>query len=217
MQLTTLEQDISATLRIPLLLARATGAIPIAELSRAEQTCLARFNFANRRRDWLCGRHALKKLLSALGRTADTSSIEFPDRQLSITHSGDIAIAAGTDADTQGLGIDYEPLRAINERVARWFLDDAEIDWLNHQPASCRTPHIIRLWTIKEAAFKSHPHNHDMTLGEFAIGDPAEQPINTVTTTSAANISVASRRFSRGYLSIATLQDLQRMGRRHED
>jgi len=204
-------------LGIPLQLARATDAIAVAELGTAERASLARFDFARRRRDWLRGRNALQKLLTAMGRAVDRSAIEFPARQLSLTHGGDSAIAAGTDAETQGLGIDYEPLRAIDERVARWFLDDREIDWLNHQPAPCRTPHIIRLWTIKEAAFKSHPHNHGLSLVEFAIRDPAARIVNTVTASRAANIRVASRRFSRGYLSIAALHEFQRMGCRHED
>ena len=204
-------------LDIPLLLAYANSATPLAELSTAEQACLALFNFENRRRDWLCGRNALKKLLRMLERPDDTKSIRFPDRQLSISHGDGASFAVGTCAETQGLGIDYEPLRAINERVANWFLDDREIDWLSKQPASEIAQYIIRLWTIKEAAFKSHPHNNGMSLWEFTVIDPTQQLTNAVTTAMGASIQVVCRKFSRGYLSIATFQKAQRTESHHED
>lgn len=212
MNLSTLQRDASAVLEIPLLLAYANGTMPLAELSTAEQACLAQFKFENRRRDWLCGRNALKKLLRMLDRPDDTKSIRFPDRQLSISHGDGESFAVGTCAETQGMGIDYEPLRAINERVANWFLDDREIDWLSKQSVSDCTRHIIRLWTIKEAAFKSHPLNSGMSLWEFAVIDPTEQLKNVVTTRSGANIQIFCRKFPGGYLSIATFQKTKRMG-----
>lgn len=217
MKLSTLERDASAVLNIPLMLAYANCAAPLAELSTAEQACLAQFDFENRRRDWLCGRYALKKLLRMLDRPDDTKSIRFPDRQLSISHGDDASFAVGTCADTQGLGIDYEPLRAINEGVANWFLDDREIDWLSRQSAHDCTQHIIRLWTIKEAAFKSHPYNTGLSLREFTVIDPTEQSTNAVTTAAGANIQVACRRLSSGYLSIAIFRLAQRMECHHED
>jgi 4'-phosphopantetheinyl transferase EntD len=206
MKLTTLERDASAVLNIPLLLAYADSATPQVVLSRAEQLRLAQFDFENRRRDWLCGRNALKKLLSSLGRSDDTQSISFPHRHLSISHGDGVSFAVGTHAATHGLGIDYEPLRAIKERVASWFLDDREIDWLDQQPPGNRARHIIRLWTIKEAAFKSYPHNGGMSLGEFTVIDPTEQVMNVVATAAGTKIQVACKKIPGAYLSIATFQ-----------
>ena len=217
MKLSALERDASAVLNIPLLLAHADSATPLAELSAPEQACLAQFNFENRRRDWLCGRNALKKLLRMLERPDDTMAIRFPDRQLSISHGDGASFAVGTCAETQGLGIDYEPLRAFNKRIANWFLDDREIDWLSKQPATEIEQHIIRLWTIKEAAFKSHPHNNGMSLWEFTVIDPTQQLVNAVTTAMGVSIQVVCRKFSRGYLSIATFQKAQKPGSRYED
>jgi 4'-phosphopantetheinyl transferase EntD len=203
MQLSALEHESSAILNLPLRLVRADHAVALTALSTAERIFLDRFEFEQRRRDWLCGRNALKKILAKLGRRDDTGALRFPHRQLSLSHDDGISYAAGTRAESRGLGIDYEPLRTVNAGVARWFLGDGEVDWLSSQPSCARARHIIRLWTIKEAAFKSHPRNHAMSLGDFEILEPAEQSVHAVTTAAGADIRVVCRKFSRGYLSIA--------------
>jgi 4'-phosphopantetheinyl transferase EntD len=213
MQLSALEREASAILNLPLRLVRADRAAALSALSTAERVLLDRFEFEPRRRDWLCGRNALKKILGKLGRDDDTSALGFPHRQLSLSHGDGVSYAVGTRAESRGIGIDYEPLRTVNAGVARWFLGDGEIDWLSSQPSCARAGHIIRLWTIKEAAFKSHPRNDAMSLAEFEILEPAEQSVHAITTADGADIRIVCRKFSRGYLSIATFRKSHCTGR----
>ena len=60
---------------------------------------------------------------------------------------------------------------------------------------------MIRLWTIKEAAYKSHPNNRQMTLSEFAIREPHAYISDVVT--GGPLIKVASAACGSGYLAVA--------------
>ncbi len=176
-------------------------------LNQAERKQFNELRHKRRRRDWLLGRNALKQLFGALDRGDDTTAISFPNRQVSLTHGGDTALAAGTSAASLGIGIDYEPLREIDTRIARWFLNEAETNWLNEQPECDRVSQLVRLWTIKEAAFKSYPDNAGMTFKEFSIIDAARAVTTVIAAGHGACIRVACRACDLGYLSIAIFRE----------
>lgn len=184
-----------------MIVVRSVAGIDRARLNPKEQERLSGFRYARRKREWLLGRSALKQLLPALNRSDDTTSVTFPGSRVSLTHAGDIAYAAGISAEGCGIGIDYEPLRQVDIRVARWLLGDSESDWLNQQPESARAAQLVRLWTVKEAAFKSHPDNAQMALGDFSISEPSAF-VSTVVT-KVPCIKVTSRACDSGYLSAA--------------
>ncbi len=204
MRLQALEQSVAEHLETPLIVVRSDGDVETTRLNRAEHDRMAEFRHERRRRDWLLGRNALKQLLTALDRGDDTMAVTFPDRQVSLTHGGDTAFAAGTTTASLGIGIDYEPLREIDTRIARWFLNEAETNWLNEQPECDRIAQLVRLWTIKEAAFKSYPDNAGMTLKEFSIIDAPGAVTSVVATGHGSCIQAICRACESGYLSIAT-------------
>ncbi len=206
MRLTLFEQHGSQCLDTAIRLSSSESPASIRCLSAGERTRVDAFRYPQRRQDWLTGRAALKALLRRQGQSADTSGIEFPAPQLSLTHADGIALAAGTDNRTLGIGIDYEVRRDVNPRMAAWFLDDAEQAWLSGLPGAQAALQLIRLWTIKEAAFKSHPDNQKMVLSDFSISDPASKTAVDVRSNRGLRIRVHCDRYRRGYLSIAGVQ-----------
>ncbi len=207
MRLQALEQSVAEHLKMPMIVVRSDGNIESTRLNRAEHDRLAEFRHERRRRDWLLGRNALKQLLTALDRGDDTTAVTFPDRQVSLTHGGDTAFAAGTTTTSLGIGIDYEPLREIDTRIARWFLNEAETNWLDEQPECDRVAQLVRLWTVKEAGFKSYQDNAGMTLKGLSITDPAAAVTSVVATGHGACIQVTCRACESGYLSIAIFRE----------
>jgi 4'-phosphopantetheinyl transferase EntD len=205
MRLRQLERHLSRRLETPVIFVRSDSRIDQEQLNEAECDRLSGFRNARRQRDWLLGRNALKEILLVLDRNDDTTTITFPDNQVSLTHAGSIAYAAGTIATGLGIGIDYEPMRELDTRVARWFLNDSELQWLAKQPDSAQINERVRLWTIKEAAFKSHPDNAQMTLREFTISDPVA-PISSVVA-NGRRITVTCCARDSGYLSVAICRE----------
>jgi phosphopantetheinyl transferase len=115
---------------------------------------------------WLRGRAALKRLLAEHGPQTDTSTIVFPHRRLSLTHSGDYAVAMAVEAPGQaGVGVDIELDREPRSSMARFFLSDAEreTDW--------SLADLLRLWTVKEALFKADPGNAGHSLTDYNMTD----------------------------------------------
>ena len=207
MRLRALETSMAECLSAPLVIVRSDTTIAATDLNRAEGLHFAEFRHEQRRLDWLRGRNALKQLLSTLNYNDDTTELRFPNRRVSLTHAGGSAYAVGTPACCVGIGIDYEPLRDVNINIARWFLNDDEIRWLMHEPRQNHCEELIRLWTIKEAAFKAHPDNEGLVLTKLAIADPAAARIKVNVAGIATPIRVTCRQFDAGYLSVATLRE----------
>ena len=207
MRLQALEKSVTERLDTPIMVVRSDATVEKTRLNQAERKRFNELRHERRRRDWLLGRNSLKQLLTALDRGDDTTAITFPDRQVSLTHGGDTAFAAGTTTASLGIGIDYEPLREIDTRIARWFLNEAETNWLNEQPECDRVAQLVRLWTVKEAAFKSYPDNAGMTLRGLSITDPAAPVTSVVATGHGACIQATCRACESGYMSIAIFRE----------
>ncbi len=173
MRLIDLENRASSALGAPIRIAACASDRRAADLNAAEQAHLESFETDARRRDWRRGRLALKSVLRLLDRSDDTSRIRLPAPQLSLTHGNETAIAAGTPEAGAHIGIDVEAPRPVSERMALWFLNEPELDWLQRRSASVRAYDLVRLWTIKEAAFKCHPANRGLVMTDFTIVDPS--------------------------------------------
>ena len=207
MRLRALEVSMSECLSAPLVIVRSDASFAATGLNPAESRHLAELRHEQRRLDWLRGRNALKQLLTTLHCNDDTTALCFPNQRLSLTHAGGSAYAVGTSDGCIGIGIDYEPLRDIDTRIARWFLNDDEMAWLMKQPHQAHGEEIIRLWTIKEAAFKAHPDNDGLVLTKLAIVDPSATKISVNVPEFATPMRVTCRLFDAGYLSVATLRE----------
>ena len=144
-------------------------------LSPAEQVQFDSLEFEQRRAEWILGRTALKGLLKSLGRDDDTSMVQVFDRQVSISHSDGVAIAVGTTRSHSGIGVDFERFRPVRPGFTSWFLNDAELKYLRAKRDSDTSNQTIRLWTIKEAAFKCHPENRGRVMRDFTIDHPGER------------------------------------------
>jgi 4'-phosphopantetheinyl transferase EntD len=169
-----LELALSERLATPVKVAAARDPLPAAALTARESDRLLQFELASRRAEWLTGRAALKRLLAALGEDEDTSKIDFPCARISLTHSDDCALAMVSLAPSRGIGVDLERYRAVHPGVARFFLNDKERCWWSELDESERSRELLRLWTVKEALFKSHPHNRDTMLADYAVENPAQ-------------------------------------------
>ena len=163
-------------------LAVATVPAPVATLTPAER---ARLPDGPRRHDWLLGRTALKA--HGIG---DTSSVAFPNRCLSLTHSAGTAVAARCDGDQVGLGVDLEGWRTIDPRAARFFLRPDE------------KGDLLRLWTVKEALFKATPDNAGVAFLDYAVAD-SHAFEGAATDRLGRTFEYRSRRRPEGWLTIA--------------
>lgn len=138
-----------------------------------------------RRHDWLLGRAALKA--HGIG---DTSTVAFPNRCLSLTHSAGVAVAARCDGDQAGVGVDLEGWRTIDPRAARFFLRPNE------------QGDLLRLWTVKEALFKATPANAGAVLVDYEVEDPLTLE-GTAHDRHGRAFEYLSRRRREGWLTIA--------------
>lgn len=203
MRLNAWERCVSGQLDTPLILASADPESDTA-LNEAERRRLLGLAKERRRRTWLMGRNALKQVLTALSLGNDTSAIAFPNCRVSLTHSGNLAVAAGTSAEVIGIGVDYERPRRIKREIARWFLNEDEMACVDRQ--SDRGTLLLRLWTAKEAAFKSHPGNAGMLLKDFSIIDPNASILEAVTDGASGRIRIASSAWRAGFLAVAVFR-----------
>lgn len=160
---------------------------------------------SGRRLSWLKGRSALKRLLNDLGEEEETAQIGFPNSRFSLAHSGDFAIAIGThSAKLLGIGVDLEVRRTLRPETARFFLTEAELGWLMSFEHSQDTNCLLRLWTIKEALFKSDPRNSERWLSDYALQEPAEPTgLAVVRGEEELELRYSTFELEEGFLSVA--------------
>lgn len=120
----------------------------------------------------------------------------------SITHSGNLAFAVSTpkNDDICGIGIDLEIDRELNTRTARMFLSPKELSELEN-PSN---EELLKLWTIKEAIFKSTPENNGLFLRNFEIKNRDSQKGSAFCINNPENEYVfSSLRIDAGIISVA--------------
>lgn len=169
-----LARELEHGLGVALKVAISSEAVAIDRLTLRERAHLGELATSPRRLSWLKGRSALKRLLNSLGEDEDTGGIGFPNSRFSLTHSGDFAVALGTSsAELKGVGVDLEMNRPLRSETACFFLGEPEQAWVMNFDESLRTKNLLRLWTIKEALFKSDPRNLERWFSDYRIEAPA--------------------------------------------
>jgi hypothetical protein len=139
-------------------------------LNENELQAMRQFETEHRKRCWTRGRLALKKLLERFGQETDTTVLQFPHCSYSVTHCGHLsmAIACNDEKDSErtiiGVGIDLEFARELDAKSARIFLT-------TNESLAAEPEQLLRLWTVKEAMFKSDPHNGGCLLTDYATDD----------------------------------------------
>jgi phosphopantetheinyl transferase (holo-ACP synthase) len=147
-------------------------------LTPSERTVLEAMPAERRRRDWLAGRVAAKRVLRATcrhrcERVPAYGSIEILNEasgaprftiqgrpelaerfDVSIAHTDGAAVAAVTDLLASGsAGVDIELTKPLSLELVRRVLRAEEIACLDENPNMGPTP--LELWTAKEAAMKA--------------------------------------------------------------
>ena len=136
-------------------------------LSEAEWPFFAALRVAKRRREWLAGRIASKRILCRItGDPGDCRRItvlndaarapffaDHPELVLSISHSHDFAVAAVAPGR---IGIDLEKVDHREEALIRSFFTSAEQGYLNALDGGSenRSAAVTELWARKEAVAK---------------------------------------------------------------
>jgi len=205
----SLENELGVTLNV----AVSSEAAAIDRLTAGERAQLNKLGGEARRHSWLKGRSALKSVLASLGHDEETAGICFPSPAVSLTHSGDFAIALGTTSgELIGLGVDFEVYRPVRKQAARFFLAPAEQDWVASLDQSRITRELLRLWTIKEALFKSDPRNCERWFSDYRLETPASTAGRAfVPTDESDDYRYSCLEIAQGFLSVAVLP------RRHHD
>ena len=188
------EEAIAQMLGIRAHLAISDVPAPIESLTPGELGQSRRSRAGPARLDWLRGRAALKALLAP---GYDTSRLQFPNRAISLTHAGDLAVAVRTDDDCEGIGIDFEPWATrVDPRAAHLFLGPAE------RVGPLPPEGLLQLWTVKEALYKATPGNQGCLLLDFEVHDTADS-CGEASGPRGEALRYAALRLERGSLAIA--------------
>lgn len=135
---------------------------------------------------------ALGLLAAALGPATGSTSV---------SHTRGISVAAAVIGSPARIGVDLEADRRADPRTGRFFLRDHELAWLAATPA--RPAEHLRLWTVKEALFKSDPGNDDTIMLSYALTDPSARAGCARREPGGVRFGYGSARLGGRYLSVA--------------
>jgi 4'-phosphopantetheinyl transferase EntD len=110
------------------------------------------------REQWLTGRAALRLALGGC-----TAGVAMPDPGLSLSHSGQLAVAARASG-LAGLGVDLEARPEIAPDASRFFLRPEEESCARGDGRA-----LLCAWCAKEAAFKADPANRGQALVQYRL------------------------------------------------
>jgi 4'-phosphopantetheinyl transferase EntD len=198
--------EVQNEFEVALKVAISSESIARDRLTSNELERLSELRTSPRRVEWLKGRSAFKRLLNSLGEDEETATIGFPNSRFSLTHSGGFAVALGTvSEELRGIGVDLELNRSVRLEVARFFLSEPEREWLMCLDEATRPKHLLRLWTIKEAVFKSDPQNSERWFTDYRIAPAELRGRAFVSSDKAIEFRYSCFELEEGFLSVAVL------------
>ena len=151
------------------------GDAPPGVLSPAEQAALAAMRFPARRRKWLLGRWAAKRVLGAALRERgidvpadritvanDPSGAPYAELDgdrlpwtLSLSRRAEQAFAALSPADAPPIGVDLELVVPRDRALVRGFFTAAEADEVARRAGRDEHLAVARIWSAKESVLKA--------------------------------------------------------------
>lgn len=156
--------------QVRVLAVASTQPLDVASLTASERSEYDSLSTTGRRGEWLRSRRALRFALACSGLPTDTTGYRFPHPRLSLSHTERIGVAAVAIGDipnmVTGIGVDVEESHPADPRAARFFLGDHE------RAHASGSAHQVRMWTVKEALFKSDPDNGEATLIDYRLDRP---------------------------------------------
>ena len=126
------------------------------ELTAAEYLMQSAMASQTRREEYRVGRIALKRALSAIGESTDTSAIRWPSPFCSLSHSHGHAVAV-SHAAGKGIGIDLQRVRMPSLAVADRILSGQTLAYWKSLPEAEQARQLQRFWTVNEAVYKACP------------------------------------------------------------
>jgi 4'-phosphopantetheinyl transferase len=198
--------------------ALAKGQAPPGLLSPREEAILAGLTLLPRRRKWLLGRWAAKRLLGELvaednGIVAglprnedwrrqfsilnDETGVPYVDQQgqgrrplsLSISHRGDWGLAAVALVSGACIGADIETVEPRDPALVRQFFSQSEADCVSRGRDVDRT--VARIWSAKEAVLKAMGIGLRHDTRDIVVGDDLDAPAGLAEEWRALDIRLA--------------------------
>ncbi len=105
----------------------------------------------------------------------------------------------------QGIGIDLETGRNPKFQMTRFFLKPDELKKLRSEG---QKKSFLRLWTVKEALFKSDPLNSNSTLLDYEVSDPNVMQGQAKCEKNKSVFSYSSRKIKDGFLTVAIAKEV---------
>lgn len=153
---------------------------------------------------WLQGRHVLKQLLRRCGLADDTSHLQFPNRNFSLTHSGPLAAGvfatvvcgdrppsdATDEFELVGTGIDFESPHPVNPRATRFFLHPDEAAALTQLCSTAERPCALAPDPAGAEIYNGQqqtPPPHRIQIGSKAEHRPFDETSINQTSTQSLN------------------------------
>jgi 4'-phosphopantetheinyl transferase len=186
-------------------LALAQGQAPLGFLSPREEAILAGLTLLPRRRKWLLGRWAAKRLLGELAAEGtallprhlcnedwrqqvsilnDEAGVPYVDREgegrlswsLSISHRGDWGLAAMALVPGVRIGADLETVEPRDPALVRQFFSESEADRVARTDGSHVDRAVARMWSAKEAVLKAMGVGLRHDTRDIVVGDAIAAP-----------------------------------------
>ena len=199
--------------------ALAVGQAPPGLLSPREEAILAGLALLPRRRKWLLGRWAAKRLLGELAAEDndlvsggepgsnqdwrgqfsvlnDESGMPYVDRQgsrlplsLSISHRGDWGLAAVALSPGASIGADLETVEPRDPALVRQFFSESEADRVTGSCDVDRT--VARIWSAKESVLKAMGIGLRHDTRDIVVGDEGNAPAGLAEAWRALDVRLA--------------------------
>ncbi len=171
------------------------------QLKEHEIDYLEKLNNGKRSLHWLSTRVLLRKMLNTreyidcrIDEHGKPYLVNFP-HHISLSHSYDYA--AVIISEDKPVGIDIELIKNKIERVAKKFLNDAELSYID---LSNPIEHLYVCWCAKEAVYKLHGKNNisflaDIRLEAFNYHNIGQFRVSLNTKTGYSNFEVHYEKF----------------------
>jgi len=168
-----LEIELSSVFKVPLQVNIAVCSLSLEAFSEQERLLCSSIPTQQQKDNWLLGRTALKRLLASKNQALpDTSRLIFPNRELSLSHKSNMAIAVRRiDNQPDGIGVDVEEIHHFKPEWAQFFLTPFERNLLREKPPNKQSEILCAYWSVKEAVYKADLGNKAFDLIDYEIND----------------------------------------------